>query len=241
MLIFILTPDISVYLETILIMVSCAPAILSTSIFQFIPKQQPRQFWYLYLGILIIICISSLAFIELQNTLKPSYSYSIYLLAISALLLAILAEQKIVRLVNRRFILSFTNETFTAYTGEFIKQDKNPYLFNPINWLSNNKRNDLTEKILVFALIGILEEWVFRGVLLHFIYIHTSGLAYYMLIIVQVLIFGISHIYFGASQVFSKIILGSFTTAIALLSGSILLSAGIHAFYNGWVVYKLKD
>ena len=83
--------------------------------------------------------------------------------------------------------------------------------------------------ILVAA---VLEEWVYRGLLVVTCFLLPHMALTVMVLIGTILAFSLSHIFFGWSQVLAKAPMGLLALGVVLLSGSILSAIIVHVFFN---------
>lgn len=90
---------------------------------------------------------------------------------------------------------------------------------------------------VILALIGVLEEIIFRGLLNGCIsFLHKT--LFYPLTIFAIFSFAISHLFFGWIQFFSKLTLSFCMTGFYFVTGNIWLSLFCHSFFNFWVAKK---
>ncbi len=76
---------------------------------------------------------------------------------------------------------------------------------------------------------GICEETLFRGFLLHYLHVSPFSLNLTIAIVVSAAIFGLQHLYQGASGVASTTLSGVIFALLFLLTGNLLLPMVVHA------------
>lgn len=126
------------------------------------------------------------------------------------------------------------------------------FKFDQIQRKSNNIKNLLNKKTIPIikrpsesylsaGIVGLFEEILFRG----FIPLICIGLFDFPRALIFIglsnIIFALSHINLGYQHVLTKFILGSICLIFFLLTGNILISAGIHFVFNILAIKKLES
>jgi membrane protease YdiL (CAAX protease family) len=95
--------------------------------------------------------------------------------------------------------------------------------FLPVTW---------TERrwwVFVSITAGVCEEVLFRGFMLHYLHVFPWMLNLTLALLISSVIFGIHHLYQGASGVAGTAIFGTFFGLLFLLTGNLLLPIILHA------------
>jgi len=82
------------------------------------------------------------------------------------------------------------------------------------------------------ALVAIMEETIHRGFIVNFCFLITNDILIFTALVVSVLIFSLSHIWFGWHHVLSKLPLGALCTLSVVFIGSIVPAILAHMIFN---------
>lgn len=105
-----------------------------------------------------------------------------------------------------------------------------PQLIYPIQKTSP----EMTAMIITIA---VLEEILFRGIVVT-ISLSIGGTVAYLLIVFGTVMFGLSHLFAGWLQFYSKLIFSAFMTLLFLFSGNILAPIIAHMVFNYRVLQR---
>ena len=83
--------------------------------------------------------------------------------------------------------------------------------------------------VFVSITAGVCEEILFRGFMLHYLHVFPWTLNLTLALLISSVIFGIHHLYQGASGVAGTAIFGTFFGLLFLLTGNLLLPIILHA------------
>lgn len=242
---FILCRSDQVFIQTILLILSVSPSVLSIYIAGRLEISRPTGYWITHLGILLFIAGAGTTFFPGLSSF--SFSSKGIVFSILAVGLAILFETRLP--ANRRATTgshspgkncpsAYPGKNYpSAYhdipTGPFLLVDQ---LKQPA-WAVKSKQT-VIQWMIIFALIGSLEEVCYRGIILQTILTVTNGAARVLLVIIQVLLFGLNHLFFGHKQVILKTLFGLTLTVITLWTGTIVPAMLAHSLFNGWAIYE---
>lgn len=90
-------------------------------------------------------------------------------------------------------------------------------------------------------LAGMLEEVLFRGVLVDLVLSLYSPVWIVLCLLATVVVFALSHLSLGYYEVFAKLPLGLVTLLVALLMHSVLPAIIAHGYFNFWAWHGLSQ
>ena len=103
------------------------------------------------------------------------------------------------------------------------------------NHLSENEGTAQRYRVLGWLLLaGVLEEVLFRGVLVELILDLESPVLIVLCLVATVVVFAMSHLRLGYGEGLAKLPLGSVTLLVALLTRSVVPALVAHVFFNLW-------
>lgn len=91
------------------------------------------------------------------------------------------------------------------------------------------------------SLVAVLEELLFRGILVNAIFLVPGPSLKAALLLVNVFLFGLVHLSLGWDQVMAKTVLGALTTFALLVFGSLVFPILIHLFINIYAYQENKN
>jgi membrane protease YdiL (CAAX protease family) len=192
------------------------------------------NFVFIYAILLIVISLYSLIYITPVNLIRfnPINIGVSVILGLVAGYVATWLDRVIIRQSNRLLI------------EELRSRKKNIQESNTTNssvvW--NMKSNNSRPHLIPLLVVGGLEEYMFRGVLVSMcIYSSNNEIMFYALIIALTVIFSLMHIQMGWTNVLSKTPLGILTVVLVLSTGSLIAPIIAHCFFNWKVWLELKD
>ena len=252
---YTLTHDTKIYIQTILLLMSLSPSTLCAQLYSSLPNKKAINFWYFYSFCLLLISVAGIQFLHLKTWwIVPTHSYLVALQTLGITILAFLAEDYIAAYINRKYIQQLLNcsSIYTQTTLQEKGRPDNSFTSTDsfqgftedadlqYSWIPKKGEKTLIPMIVAFATIGLLEEIVFRGVLLQTILVKTTGLTCYLLVGVQVLAFAFAHVYFAYYQIMPKFFFGLLLTLLTLQTKSLLPCMISHALFNIAVIYKTR-
>jgi membrane protease YdiL (CAAX protease family) len=83
--------------------------------------------------------------------------------------------------------------------------------------------------VFICITAGVCEETLFRGFLLHYLYVFPWTLNLTVALVISSAIFGLNHLYGGISGVVSSAVTGFLFGLLFLLTGNLLLPMVLHA------------
>ncbi|MFE1765207.1 CPBP family intramembrane glutamic endopeptidase [Streptomyces angustmyceticus] len=99
-------------------------------------------------------------------------------------------------------------------------------------WTPNRRDTDVALPLVWLVTVGVLEEFVFRGVLTGVAMALPGWGTRTLVLTLATAAFALSHIFFGWAQVVAKLPLSLATLAITLATGNVLGAAVAHALFN---------
>ncbi|HEV9038750.1 MAG TPA: CPBP family intramembrane glutamic endopeptidase, partial [Puia sp.] len=205
--------------------------ILSTYAAGRLEISRPTVYWISYLSILLFIAGTGSVF--LLNGSLFGCSVQGILLSVSVVALAVLFESTLRTkgaAAGRRKPDNRACQDIP--TSSYLLTDQ----LKKHAWIIKGKQT-VIRWIIIFALIGCLEEICYRGIILQTILYKAVGAPRALLICLQVILFGLNHVFFGARQVLMKTLLGLLLTVITLVTGTLVPAMLAHSLFNAWAIY----
>ena len=223
----------NIYSYVILLLLSLSYFSLSAHIYTHWINSTKIRYWIVYVFILSFITVLGFSILGVHEVLGDLLSYALIVVftgVLSGILIGIL-DKKILHYILRKNYLTKTNSKIGSQT----------------KGITANKTKNLSASILDYelnvtsaVLVGILEELIFRGILVHLCLIIPFKQLIPFALAFNIIWFSLSHIEFGWPNVISKTPLGIITLLGTLITGSVLFAVIVHVVFNLRVLWEIN-
>lgn len=222
----ILTPEFLWLLKASVFLCALCPAILALHIQARLPSVGLWAFWRLYLVVVGSLgCLGAASFGAVQMTV-PSHGYTLLwtgLGLVGGLTCTYFDEQL------RRWLWTRRSPQTRQHFGPRLGLSK-----------TRSKSPPFSETLVIFTLIAVFEELVFRGTVLQAMLAVESPYARIILVVAAVFLFALNHLAFGWDQVAAKLPLSALTTLLCITAGSLVPSIAAHVAFNARAAFCLR-
>ncbi len=227
-----------IFIQTILLLLSISPSILAIYLVERTETFRAPAFWVTYL--LLLVFISVFGIILLLNITLFDMSLFGLLSPLFITAFAVLFEKKCLKFLNTAENNGWHHSAGKNHGLAYADiPNITPQLPDRLKWSGWAIRNkwQFIRWVLVFSLIGAMEEICYRGIILQSILSNFHGSAKVVLIALQILLFGLNHAFFGYEQIIPKVFFGLMLTLVTISTHALIAAILSHLLFNAWAIY----